>query len=54
MLGPEMDLQGDVGAPPTGEQEEEILTPEENGAAMANTPWPEKKPMVSEGVRDPA
>jgi membrane glycosyltransferase len=45
----------DAGGPPTGgegQSEEENLAPEENGTAMAHAPWPEKKPMVPDGVRD--
>jgi membrane glycosyltransferase len=46
-----------AGTPPTGgegQSEEEVLTPEENGAAMGHAAWPEKKPMLPEGVQDPA
>jgi len=47
----------DAGAVPNGgegQSDEEVLTPAENGAAMGHTPWPEKKPMLPEGVQDPA
>jgi len=47
----------EAGAPPTGgegQSDEENLAPEENGAAMVHAPWPENKPMMPEGIKDPA
>jgi hypothetical protein len=34
------------------DQGEAHLAPDENGVAMAHKPWPEKKPMMPQGVQD--